>query len=327
MAALWWHVRSDRRNGRGWVSGLLTGALCGIAYATHNLGLTLGAAVLLTEFWRRRLTPYLAGAGLAFAAVVLLLGSVSPSGLDYLRMFHPSLGTVKANVVEYVRYFALLYYGVPKAAQYFLFFGATGLSVAGAWRLRGSAGLVLIVYAAICLGLLAIWPAASGLRYIVSLIPLYLFFAIMGADWLRGWWRYGVHAVAAVTMICGAAHFANLARGPISGGVRQPEFQALASFLRQRAAKPDLVVFWNPRVLVLYTGGSATTYAPKLDAERNWEEFLRMGVRYIAVKKSYSDDKVLRSVLAAHSASVERVYENAGYLVDAVARAGPTSPR
>jgi hypothetical protein len=327
MAALWWHVRCDRRNERGCLSGLLTGALCALAFGTHNLGLTLGAAVLLTEFWRRRLTPYLAGAGLAFAAIALLLGLASPSSSDYLRMFHPDLGMVKRNVVEYVRYFALLYYGVPKTVQYLLLAGATGLALAGAWRLRRSASLVVIVYALICSGLLAVWPAANGLRYIVSLIPLYLFLAIAGAVWLRRGWRYSVHALAAATMFCGAAQYASMARNPISEGVRQPEFQALAAFLRQKAARQDLVVFWNPRVLALYTGGSATTYAPNLDAERNWEEFRRMGVRYIAVNKSYSDDKVLRSVLAAHSASVERVYENAGYLVDAVARTEPASAR
>ena len=59
---------------------MLTGALCGLAFGTHNLGLTLGVAVLVSEFWRRRLTPYLAGAGLAFAtiaavAIVALAGA------------------------------------------------------------------------------------------------------------------------------------------------------------------------------------------------------------------------------------------------------------
>lgn len=318
VAALWWYIRSQSMTLPRWVMGVIAGGLCGAAYSCHSLGLTLIVALCLVEFFRNRITPYLVGMGFTLLAILLIDHQFAKSAGDYFKMFDLSLSVIVSNLASYAHALSHVFFGLHKAVQTLLTMMAVGLSLKGIWETRRSPAIVIAAYVLACFTLLVLWPAASGDRYILSVVPLVLMFAFLAAQSLirtGNALRFGLIAAFALALLAEINWYLGKPWQAKIEGVEQPEFQALAQNVKQNVPPRDLVVFWNPRVLLLYAGGQATTYAPERDSDTNWKQLIAMGARYIAVKLSYPDDHILAEMAQTHASSMHLIYDNSDYVL------------
>jgi len=127
-------------------------------------------------------------------------------------------------------------------------------------------------------------------------------------------WRLAFAGLAVLLVLCEVAQYRAFA-GPIEDGVLQPEFQQLVAFCRHHVPSQDVMVFWNPRVLVLYTGGHATTYSPEADDVENWRQFQVMKVRFIAINARWPEDGLLQKIVQEHPDRLREIYRNPIYTV------------
>jgi hypothetical protein len=302
-------------------TGLLVALAMGAAYGTRSLGLVLPIAIAGYDVVRnRRLTLYAVTAVAGFAALVIAMnawiGRNDQSYMDLFSRLTPQ--QIVSNMLEYGRSFGHIWYTDLKIAQYGMFaVAAVAAAASYAARVRRWSSPMELLFAG-HLALLFIWPAASGDRYILPLIPFFLFYVLAGFELVR--LQRAAITFAAVTLLIYGVNYSHAKYGPIDNGPRQATFQQMARYVQAAADPQDLHVFWNPRVLALYTGVRSMTYGPQASADVNWQDFVRKGVRYIVVFLSNPEDqRVLQPIVAAHAAELEQVWSNTDYAVYRVA--------
>lgn len=249
MAALWWYIRSEGTTLPRWVLGIIAGLLCGAAYSCHNLGLTLIGALCLVELIRNRVSPYLFAMILTFFAILLVDGQFAKSAGDYFKMFRFSFSAVANNIVSYTHALSYVFFGLHKAIQALLTVAMVCLALKGIRDTRKSPAIAITAYILVCFALLVTWPAASGDRYILSIVPLTLILAFHAAQSLSGAGtlrRYSFVAAFALALFTEGNWYRNKPWQAKIEGVEQPEFQALVESVKQNVAPRDLMVFWNP---------------------------------------------------------------------------------
>jgi len=164
-----------------------------------------------------------------------------------------------------------------------------------------------------------IWSAARGLRYLMPVVPLYFFYIVDGFHRLvsaaRPAWRKGFAVGAgAVVLATYAGAYAKRDFGSIAGGVRTPGFLALTAYINGHTQPADVFIFWNPRVLSLYTRRPAAVYSQTNDQQAHWRFFRSINARYIVVGGDYRGDVLyLQPFVDANRAGLEEVYSNAGF--------------
>jgi 4-amino-4-deoxy-L-arabinose transferase-like glycosyltransferase len=303
-----------------------------LAYGTRSNGIVLLPAFVLAALWKRP-RPVAAAAGVVVTFLVLALAAsrwASYSNQSYLSLLNWSPGIFLDNAVEYARSFAFTWAnGYFRPAQYLVFAASLPLAAAGVWR-RLKGGLeTLELYFVFYLGLLIVWPTANGIRYLLPLLPIYMLYTALGLDFsLHAWLpgrsprlRYAILAALVAVVLAGyASRYTTLPRGPIRDGVLQPEFTALASYIKSQTGPGDLCVFWNPRVLALATGHPAMTYA-NARPDAGWSSFRLLDAKYIITSSFYPDDKnILKPAVASHPGEVTLVYSNSQYSMYSLSR-------
>ena len=303
-----------------------------LAYGTRSNGIVLLPAFLIAVLWKRP-RPLAAASGVVVIFFLFAFTAsrwASYSNQSYIGLLVWSPRIFLDNAVEYARSFAFTWAnGYFRPAQYLVFAVTLPLAAAGVCRrLRG--GLrTLELYFAFYLGLLIIWPTANGIRYLLPLLPVYILYIAMGLDLALEAWlshrslrlRLAVPASLAAAILAGyAARYTTLPRGPIRDGILQPEFIALASYIKTQTRPGDLCVFWNPRVLALSTGHPAMMYA-NASPDAGWSSFRRLDAKYIITSSFYPDDTaILKPAVASHPGEVSLVYSNSQYSIYSLRR-------
>ena len=321
ILTMWLNQRAystgDDRN-RPLREGLLIAVAMAAAYGTRSSGVVLPLAVAGYDIVRnRRLTAYAVTAVAGFGLLVLTMNAVAGrSEQSYMAQFAQfSAARLAGNAIEYVRSFAHIWYTDQlKFAQYVMFGVAAIAAIAGfASRTVQWVSAVELFFAG-HLAVLILWPGASGDRYILPMIPFFLFYVMAGFERLR--WKHAAAVFAGLTLTLYAMYYLKADYGPLEDGPRQASFQEMTRFVEQSTEARDLHVFWNPRVLALYTGVRSMTYGPDAAPGVNWRDFVRKGVRYLVVYLRNSDDaRVLGPIVRDHAGEVEPVWNNQDYVV------------
>jgi hypothetical protein len=144
-------------------------------------------------------------------------------------------------------------------ALYLLSIPPVFVGIRSSWR----ESFPMLLYAALTVGLYIVWPYQQGLRFIFPLIPIYVYFLILGLRVFGQRWDgvsefymlplAGLALAFAVSSTCLA--YRNLSQGrPSPQGPYTLQAREMLTFINDNTSLDDVVVFRKPRVMRLFTG-------------------------------------------------------------------------
>jgi hypothetical protein len=209
-----------------------------------------------------RALPYLVFLGLTGVGHLLL-----PGGEDgYLQSLGAiSVGQIKTNVTYYMDRWQWFFSAIP---FFPLVFGATlPFFLTGLIKTIGKY-YPMALFGAFMMGLVIVWPATQGVRFLLPIFPFFLFFFFLGLEeFLRA--QKGIdgkviRAAAAACLLLAAFFFfrqsaervlANISNArEVSGGPFSGGSQEMFTYIRGNTAQESVILFFKPRVMRLVTG-------------------------------------------------------------------------
>jgi hypothetical protein len=125
-----------------------------------------------------------------------------------------------------------------------------------------------------------------------------------------------IACVGAIVLLAAGLNVAHIRTGPFLEGVEKPSFQQLCQFVIHDTHSDSRIIFWNPRVLALYTNRAAAWYIRTEDPAHFLQFLKRMQASYVIL---YGPDTEsgnwLRPIIERSPGHFEQVYRNADFQV------------
>jgi hypothetical protein len=312
--------------------GLAAGVAIYLAFGARTVGGVLLPALWVTDLVRsRRVSRATVAAtvvfGLLAAAQQWMVGP-GAGGYSDQWTFEPLVLLRHAGLYasRLVAFWSNGYW-MPLAVVSCLAF--TALAVLGYARSLGKRPGVLEVFPLLYLGVILLFPSYQGERFLLPVLPLYVFYALQGLEspWFVsgvGVRRWVAPALVALALLTTVARISAFDFGPIAEGPHRAESVELFDFLREHTGPDDVIVFAKPRALALMTSRRAASFHRAADDERLWAFFDRIGARYVV---SFDNDRplvdgeeramaqYLREFIARNGERLEPAYANPDFRV------------
>ena len=129
------------------------------------------------------------------------------------------------------------------------------------------------------------------IRYLIPIIPLYLFYAILGMIWLLrrtpAWCSAAAYSGLLVVVAVTYASEYHYGKPAGSLDVASPQAQEMFGFVKNEMTSADVIESVMPRVVSLYTGrkSSEYDYAPDTAQTDVQQYFCRTGITYVLASK------------------------------------------
>jgi len=191
----------------------------------------------------------------------------------------------------------------------------TALAAVGLWERTRRRITIFEVFPVFYVVVLLIWPANQGLRFLLPLLPLLLFYALYGLDRSSQLpENVSGAAIVALTLALGASYlgaYGNTDDAELTTGIHEVEAQQLFAFVRENTEDDDVVVFRKPRALSLFTGRRSSVYHEVADDIELWRYFSLINASYVATASW--DDIYFKRFLERNEPRFATVFSNAGY--------------
>ncbi|MDZ4819646.1 MAG: glycosyltransferase family 39 protein [Planctomycetota bacterium] len=321
---------------------LLAGVAMYLAYGTRNIGIVLPAVLLANDViqrgWPRNglfrgIVPSPAAMS---ACAIFAVGYFAQkyyldnegSYVDLVK-FDPFL-PVK-NLGFYTQRLAGFFNnGYSKPAAAVLFAGLSVLALIGLWRhlRQGIRSFDLLVPA--YMAPLLIWPTHLSVpRYILPLVPVFMFYMIRGALSVQVFGSFASRRIliGVVLLLVGLSYGFRLYAFGFEApeqGIHRPATQELFAFIRENTAAENRVVFTKPRALALFTGRKALVYSDVDTPEANEELYDSLGVRWLIVpanEEVFAETGIpeqqarYSNWINRHQSWLQKVYTNDDFIV------------
>jgi hypothetical protein len=323
------HRTYEQGGSRTYSNAALAGLAMWAAYGTRSVGICLVGALWLRDALRlRKLSPYSIVATAVFllgAGVEMLFVQTEASYLDQFRgapaLFSHAIGYLKSLSVLWDNgYSLLLRVAVLALLSAFALIGFAA-------RLRRGAG-IFEAFSLAYLAVIVLWPAPSD-RLLIPLVPLYLFYILIGFDAAMAravaWQRIAaVGLVVATIALSYAGKYSKLNYGSLDG-LDTAEAHALFDFVSKTDAN-DIFIFRRPRALALFTNRSAAAYYWTPTGDELWKKFCELHATHIVT--GTLDDAPLvgahrgffTTFADKYAGDLQEVYSNAQFKVYRITR-------
>jgi 4-amino-4-deoxy-L-arabinose transferase-like glycosyltransferase len=308
------------------IYGALTGLGLYLAIGTRTVGVALVFAYVAYELGKwRRLRPVVVVSLSAVLICTFLQKALLPSDISYFDQLGQSpsvlLHTMIHNAWAYQNSISDLWAnGFTTRVAVVISRCVFLLSALGfVLRITSRRTITVLDVFFVSYGLIiVVWPAYQGLRLVIPVIPLYLFYAYAGLDYV-GRSLSVKRAVVAAVMILALLSYLGAYRaadyGPMRDGVEAKQSVALFNWIRTYSRPKDVFIFWKPRALSLYTNRPAAVYfaAP---SDVLWGYFESIHAKYIIVSSMSADDRAdLSGVVSTYRRDLETAYRNPNFAV------------
>jgi hypothetical protein len=310
------------------LSGVIAGLLLSAVELTRPVGMALILAVLLYDVARaRRVTRFAIIVIAIFAPVIVLNNLIAHKDSSYAEQFVFSLRHIVEISLRYAAGFSNVFSNpLSHKLRYALWLAATPLAVAGLLVSLRKLNPLAVLYAALTLGVLAIYWAPNY-RYLLPLFPIYLFYAALGWNWLESTlpaaWKRPAQALAIGCLLIAPILSTAAIRPDHSTLITDPNFTQLAQTVRVTAGPHDLTVFWNARVLALAAERPASSYPSGGEVQQSWNPSSPEAVlRFLArVRPAYvvwdggftKEEHFLAEAMTLEPERFKPVYQNARF--------------
>lgn len=159
--------------------------------------------------------------------------------------------------------------------------------------------------------MIALWPTEVDLRFLIPVIPLWLYYSCVALQRLP---RAVSWAAMAAILLAYSGGWAASRFGPLNGGFGDPNFESLCTYIEARTDPRATFLFLKPRVLALRTSRSASVYAVSSNCDELWAYARRIRVRHIIVSKFFEEDSALLApCVDRHTSDLQPEFENPGF--------------
>jgi len=269
-----------------------------LSYGTRNIGFILIPCILIYDIIKnRKLTLFAGVATLLFILFVGLQAIFFQTDTSYFDQFFRNPKYILKNAALYTHAFILLWDGGAQGLNVLrnvLFLMITGLAAIG-YGTRLKKMTIFEIFIPIYLAVILIWPTPQGARFLIPVIPLMIFYSLLGVDqWgLSQRFRLSLRLktvllitlgiVMTITTIC---KYKNINFLHITEGVAKPETQALFEHIREHTTDDDIFIYKNPRILALYTKRSASCYHHPREDRELLDYFQGINATYIILSQN-----------------------------------------
>ena len=296
---------------------VLAGVAAYASVATRVLGVVLIPCFLLHDLLRQRrvsrMTVATCGIAVCLAGVQYAAGAQDGSYFDQLTL---SATTVGRNAVAYLRAFSDIWEnGYNELGRKAVFVLTAGLAVYGYRRALQLGPTVVEIFPWLYIVPVLVWPAYQGTRFLIPLIPFYLYYGMLGMHRLqfRAETRKRIIvALGAVVALVYAGKYSTMQYGPMADGVATAESVELFQFVKQETPAEAIFVFSRPRALALFTDRRASAPLVADDPCRLWRYVAEIGASYVITGPPASNAEAvyLERFVAGYPAAFQRVMRN-----------------
>lgn len=304
---------------------VLTGTVLYLAIGTREVGLSLivvwGLMDLLTV---KRLTrPML----IATVVCVGLMG-VQRLVLPEISTQGSRLGQAPWMIPSHLSYYStelrdLWRNGYVKLLMKVLFATINGLAIFGyGLRLRLNRGFTIYeLFPLVYVPIVLLWPDFQGIRYLLPVVPLYIFYCLVGLQSITRWCQAVTHqriiaGLISLIVISYAGRYTKLPFGPLSEGMARPETRELFAYLTHETTPDSIVICAKPRAIALFTGRRSGIYHSTTDDAGLLRHLETIGADYAVTSGLfYSDQHWFQPLVERHPERFEPVYTNAVFHV------------
>ncbi len=334
LSLFWWERWRDSKGGvKGWMVGLAMAA----AIAARSVGFILLAAVAADAVHHRRWKSrdFLPVPGIPIT-LIILLNFLLPSTGDYLDQarrwnwltIQSNISSMRDTFDQFWRTGLLPIGGI----SLIVLIGVCLLGIGFLSRVR-SWGAVEWYFLGTLL-MIAIWPYPQGFRFYLP-ISLFMVYYVL-AGWLTverllagrfsrfssGVVQKGFSFFVLFIFTAGVfrGYLSDYRRIPLQqfeGGIGLPASQQMFAYLREETRAEDVIAFFKPRALTLFTG--RTAFAPYWDSQqpqRLLEDLALFGADYLVIwKPAYGD---LAAFAHHQSPTLNLIFENEDFEIYSV---------
>jgi hypothetical protein len=155
-------------------------------------------------------------------------------------------------------------------------------------------------------GMIVVLSVYQGPRYLLPVLPIYLFYCYEGFRPLVPFIIKAKGKVLAVVftlvyLLLGFHHFKVVSLPPNETPYTMQDAMAF-DYIRNKINDSDIIVFSKPRALTLYTGKRTINMAWQVSPEKNKEKFESLKVKYMLARKGLDDDQIIHYLNETRSA-------------------------
>jgi hypothetical protein len=174
-------------------------------------------------------------------------------------------------------------------------------------------------------------PVRLESRYMVPIIPLWLFYTFLGIQTisrLRTTQRQVVEKVAfsgllLALLVSYSYQYATMDYGPIQKGIAKNETQQLFDYVKREVGEKEVVVFCRPKALSLFSGRSSAIWHAPAEDEELWKFFRQINASYLIVGPEELDpyyQQYIRKFVEKHHDRFQETFANADFRVYRIVR-------
>ncbi|HEV2669863.1 MAG TPA: hypothetical protein VGU74_02125, partial [Gemmatimonadales bacterium] len=139
-----------------------------------------------------------------------------------------------------------------------------------------------------------LWPANQGTRFLIPLIPFYLYYCLLGVRGVQMAFAARQRAIVVASGLAVAlvyvAKYSTLRLGPMTDGVATAESVALFEFVKTSTAPSDVFIFSKPRALALFTGRRSSAPSMQEESCSLWRYIQQIGATYVITGPAVRDN-------------------------------------
>jgi hypothetical protein len=315
--------RSPREGARRPMWAVATGILLYLCVGTRTIGLAVTIGLVVYDLVRyRKLTRFVILA--TGVCVVLMLAQrliIGPGEQSYADQLHPTASSILRNIHEYGGAFVSLWAQPWGKAVSIPTFAMTICLAGLGMREHIEKGLTTVeAFLVPYLAIVWLWPSSQGLRFLLPLIPFYIFLMCLGLEELVKFVGSGMlKIVAAVPVLVVVLSYANFFRcadyGPILETDGRPSFIELCRFIKANTNPDDVFIFRRSRALSLFTARPAGVYSLG-QREGVGGDLEKFQVAYIVTSPIFEEDRrVLIPFVHSDLSNLDEVYANSDFRV------------
>lgn len=281
-----------------WFQACLTGLIIYLAYGTRTVGISLLPVVLVLDLWRNKRISVSTVLTLGTTIFLIVLQSMMiPEIGSYLDQLPKSFQEVFFQVIKSLLYYFTMFVNIFWFDNYVLmdivFLVFFEFSLIGLFT-RLKRGITSIeLFCLFYLGVLCIWPSYQSVRFLYPIIPFYVLFSLEGfqriveklnkLSWLS-------KTLPVLLLFCVTFYYSTVYVGLVPRGISElekSETQELFQFVRSKTGPDDVIAFFKPRVLALFTDRTSVAVAVPPPGGDTLGRMQALGVNYVIVRVNY----------------------------------------
>jgi hypothetical protein len=238
---------------------------------------------------------------------------------SYADQLHPTLSTLVANAKDYSSALVSVWTRSPgRVATFVLFTITTAFAFLGVRSHARKGPTTIGVFLRPYLGVVLVWPTPQGFRFLLPLVPFYIYLMLLGIQSLAvskqpAWAKTALLASLLLISISYGLAFRRVNYGVIPQADGRASFNELCAFIRNHTSASDIFIFRRGRALSLFTSRPAAIYNLK-HSDHLPEYLAQIHASYIVTSPLFEEDRsVLIPFIQTHSGAVREVYENSDF--------------